>query len=337
MNKEDFLALLSKKISTGLDRQEQIDYDLYLHRHADYKPVADRLRAYVNQSDSVVSQAQQANLQKIWMKLGESSLPQKKLIRKTSIIGKIVRLGAVAALLLFVIWYSSKEEHNSTIVDVTSFTEMASGKNKSLVSMVDGTIVTLDRNATLFVNTDFGQQQREAKLVGNARFDVVKNPDIPMRIHLNNWEVVVTGTSFDIIQDTLLDQNELTLFNGEVILKPADSSEKTLKILPNQKVTWKSENQHISDVKVSQLSEIERINNQNQFRDSIVFKNQRFIDLAKKIQEIYTVTIFFENKELQRKRFSGVLYKMSLEEFLDALKATYPFEYERQDSMVIIR
>src|SRR5690606_27007640 len=98
--------------------------------------------------------------------------------------------------------------------------------------------------------------------------------NIPMRIHLSNWEVVVTGTSFDIIQDTLLDQNELSLFNGEVELKPTNSSEKTVKILPDQKVTWKSESKHISDVKISQISAIERLNSQNQFRDSIVFKNQ---------------------------------------------------------------
>ncbi|MBE8719581.1 FecR family protein [Sphingobacterium pedocola] len=337
MNKEEFLILLSKKISTGLGQQEQIDYDLYLHQQVDYKRVADNLIAYVEHQELTVDQDQQANLQKLWMKLGEVPSPKKMATYKKSRIVKFASFSAVACMLLFAILYVGKDELNPTTIGLTSFTEIHSGSNKSFVSMTDGTTVTLDKNATLFVNADFGQQQRQSKLIGNARFDVVKNTNIPMLVYLNNWEVVVKGTSFAIIQDPVSDQNELSLFDGVVELRPMNSSEKTLQILPNQKVSWKSTNQHISDVKVSQMSAGERIDNQNQFRDSIVFKSQRFIDLAKKIQEIYSIKISFENKELQQKRFSGVLYRMSLQEFLDALKTTYPFEYERQDSVLVIR
>lgn len=338
LHKDDFSRLLSKKVAQDLSSQEQIDFDIYLHQHPEQQAVVDKLMAFMAHKQSPKADTQQvANLEQVWVRLGEKPtlIPRSKV--KAISVAKWSVLIAAASIILVLAWYFNRPQLRDQSAPTLAYEEVQSGNNKLFVSLDDGTAITLSKSASVSYNTDFGQQQRQIHLSGSAFFDVSKNESIPLHIELANLAVIVKGTSFYIDQDSLSNQTRLTLFEGVVEIASKDGLEVPLRIQPNQVVQWSSKDHKPSALQVRELSLVEKESWQQQTQDSIVFKKQKFIDLAKKLTEVYRVTVSFENKALEQKRFSGVLYKMELRDFLENLRATYPFDYQLTDTTLIIR
>ncbi|ULT23456.1 DUF4974 domain-containing protein [Sphingobacterium sp. E70] len=74
-------------------------------------------------------------------------------------------------------------------------------------------------------------------------------------------------------------------------------------------------------------------------QDSIIFKNQPLKDLMEKVGKTYGMKVIFENKKLMDAKFTGAFASKNLKinELLHALKASYPFEYEIRDSVILLR
>lgn len=70
-------------------------------------------------------------------------------------------------------------------------------------SLPDGSVVLLERNATLSYNAGFGAAQRNIQLKGGCFFLIAHDPSRPFRISVNDITVIVIGTSFTIKSDTL--------------------------------------------------------------------------------------------------------------------------------------
>lgn len=88
-----------------------------------------------------------------------------------------------------------------------------------MITLSDGTEVTLNRNSTLSYNDD-----REAELVGEAYFKVAPNPRHPFIIHSGHLKVTVLGTEFNF--QTLKDagDSKLSLYEGSVQLDYSSGS-----------------------------------------------------------------------------------------------------------------
>lgn len=338
LHKDDFLRLLSKKVSQELSPQEQIDFAIYLHQHPEQQAVVDQLMAFMahKQSPQVDTQ-QQANLEQVWARLGEKPTPIPTAKVKSIFRTKWSVLIAAASIILVLSWYLNRPSLQEANSSTLAYEEVQSGNNKLFVSLADGTAITLNKSASLSYNTDFGQQQRQIRLAGSAFFDVSKNESIPLHIAFKNLEVVVKGTSFYIEQDSLQEKTRLSLFQGVVEIASKDGLEEPLRIQPNQVVEWTANEKSPRMLQVQEISLFEKESWKNQTQDSIVFKKQKFVDLAKKLTEVYQVSVIFENKALAQKRFSGVLYRMELRVFLENLRATYSFDYQINDTTLIIR
>jgi ferric-dicitrate binding protein FerR (iron transport regulator) len=102
------------------------------------------------------------------------------------------------------------EEQTSTpYVATTSVT--AHPDSVRYVTMPDGTQVILNRGAIFSYNDN-----REAELVGEAYFQVFKNPDHPFVIHSGHIKVTVLGTEFNFNTETVDGSSTLSLYEGRV-------------------------------------------------------------------------------------------------------------------------
>jgi ferric-dicitrate binding protein FerR (iron transport regulator) len=70
--------------------------------------------------------------------------------------------------------------------------------------------------------------------------------------------------------------------------------------------------------------------------NKLVFDNEYFDEVAKKMERWYSVSISFKNAQLKEKRFSGKFEKESLNTALEALKATSSFNFFVDNGKVII-
>ncbi|MBP9185696.1 MAG: FecR domain-containing protein, partial [Bacteroidia bacterium] len=103
----------------------------------------------------------------------------------------------VAALFLFisigvVVYFKlskPKPEADTTIV--------ANGESQSK-TLADGTLVTLNKNATLTLIGAFNNKQRKLKLIGEAFFEVIHNEESPFIIEVGDLEIKDIGTAFNV-------------------------------------------------------------------------------------------------------------------------------------------
>ena len=99
----------------------------------------------------------------------------------------------------------------NTMITAINNTNTEKGKK---VLLADGSIVWLNKNATLSFPKTFKNAKREVKLKGEAFFEVSKDTSKPFIITINDTEVTVLGTSFNIKQDSL--QTKVTVTTGKV-------------------------------------------------------------------------------------------------------------------------
>lgn len=334
MEKEEFLRLLSKKVADGLDREEQIAFDIYLNSHNAYVPVVEQLEDFfVYEEPNVTDKEQELHFQKLSLRLGEVAPPKKSrfgIWRATALVA--------ACLSLFLLWnYLADKNSFGSDGEQVAYQEVLSSDKNYWLTLDDGTSVILSRGAALRYNEAFGRVERMVSLKGSARFDVVKNAAKPMHIDLGTWEAVVKGTLFDIQQHDDSDQKELTLYNGKVELINKKDPAQVLSILPNQKVSWKSGASRTRDIRVDTLSPQELVAARQLYQDSLVFSKIAFKDLAIRLKERYRKEFVFENPEVAKRLYTGKISNVKLQELLRVMSIAYPFEYEIKDSVVIIK
>ncbi|WP_270087360.1 FecR family protein [Sphingobacterium sp. SYP-B4668] len=340
MDKSDFLKMLTKKLTTGLSRQEQVDYDIYLQQHSDYNQVEQIIQQYYTNTFSAEEpSAQQRHLEDIWLKLDSPTLttqkPNPPLIKSRWMA--LFGVAAACCLILGIGYYLLQGSKPLNPVDQILSESIVSTNQKLLVPMIDGSVVTLDPDSRLDYNEAFGVEKRQAKLSGSAHFNVMSNADIPLHIQVADYLVTVKGTSFYIREDKANDGYELILFHGKVELATRHEPAKVRKIRPNQSVRWGKDTQDIAQLIITDLDSQVIIQKQERLQDSIVFQKQKFEDLVIKLSDIYKVKFIIENEQLRKKRFSGMIRKVPLQELMHILETAYPFEYKIQDSIVIIR
>lgn len=77
--------------------------------------------------------------------------------------------------------------------------EVINNEQKSkLVQLPDGSSIILQKNSRLSYQKEFNSEKREVYLVGEAFFEVAKNPERPFFVYANELVTKVLGTSFTI-------------------------------------------------------------------------------------------------------------------------------------------
>jgi ferric-dicitrate binding protein FerR (iron transport regulator) len=84
------------------------------------------------------------------------------------------------------------------------------------ITLSDGTKVWLNSSSSLRFPTSFISNQREVELTGEGYFEVAKNPLKPFRVHVNEMEVQVLGTHFNVMAYLNETMTKTTLLEGSV-------------------------------------------------------------------------------------------------------------------------
>jgi ferric-dicitrate binding protein FerR (iron transport regulator) len=204
---------------------------------------------------------------------------------------------------------------------------------ESEIELLDGTKVYLAENTVLKIPKDFSDYNRKLDIVGQAYFNVFKNPKSIFNIKSGKYQVKVLGTKFNIrsyeyeelITTTLkrgvveVDMSGFKLnYNPKVLLRPRD------KIIFNKKT---------KKYKLKRYAPGFRI---NWTKKSFVFHNLKLGDIAKNLSIFYDKEIVIEDNKLRDTPFSGEFNMTNIYENLNKIKNIRIFDItENNDTLRI--
>ncbi|WPV01104.1 DUF4974 domain-containing protein [Mucilaginibacter sp. cycad4] len=228
--------------------------------------------------------------------------------------------------------------------DVKTYQITAPLGNVSKIILPDGTKVWLNAGSKIVYKTNYGNKCRMIQLTGEAFFDVVKDSEHPFIVNTAAMQIKVLGTAFNVRSYADDNVSETSLIRGRIELTPASNPDHTIILKPSEKLTipnkirsHRDENNMLITLSALHTAKNDSLPAEAQWLENkLVFDNEYFDEVAKKMERWYSVSISFKNEQLKQKRFSGKFTKESLNTALDALKATSDFNFLIDNGKVII-
>lgn len=227
---------------------------------------------------------------------------------------------------------------------------------KSIITLPDGTRITLNSATALRYPESFGDSIREVYLNGEAFFDVARDPLHPFIIHADKMNIRVLGTSFNVKSYQGESLSEATLINGSIEVTLNDRPSDRIILKPKEKLVVQDnlalkKPADIPDDKPASTGKSTRYSLTNLtiypnpdktvietswVENKLVFSDKEFSELSGQLERWYGVHVQFANEKVKEYRFTGFFEKETLPQALDALKMIEHFRYKITDSTVLI-
>ncbi|GAB4020236.1 FecR family protein [Spirosoma koreense] len=242
-------------------------------------------------------------------------------------------------------WFIRQENHQMASVDAASrltsdLFEQVSNHTASIrtVSLPDGSQVFLEPRTQLQYRKAFADTIREVFLVGEAFFNVQKNPDKPFLVHANAITTKVLGTSFRVKAYDQDQQINVMVKTGRVSVFPSQSSNLPdperdgLILTPNQQAIFRKADAHIARTLVDKPIPLLPQTELQHFS----FRNAPVPEILQAIEKTYGVEIIFDEERLSTCRLTTSLGSENLFEKMDILCEAIGASYKLVDAQLII-
>lgn len=245
---------------------------------------------------------------------------------------------------------SSKEQQAQVSLPVQPMQYKAANGERKVIRLPDSTTIHLNGGSTIRVDGGFGRMNRTVYLSGEALFDVRHRSEFPFIVRLQNYDVKVLGTLFNVRSYPGEKISETSLLRGKVQIFKNDGGDLTL--VPNQKVIFKNlgsslSSSHLKQKQVQVLTTQKIVPISINPRDGSIVEtawtqnrleivNESLSSLKSKLERWYNVQITITDKEVSEYRFTATFEKENIREVLEALQFAYPFTYELKDGKIRI-
>jgi ferric-dicitrate binding protein FerR (iron transport regulator) len=204
------------------------------------------------------------------------------------------------------------------------YTSLSPKGSISEMILPDSSLIFLNAGSSIRFSMDGENGNREVFLNGEAWFDVKTNKEKPFLVHTPYYDVLVTGTQFNIKAyetdneiTTTLEEGQVVIqsggnfkFAGDIVLKPGE-----------QAVLSKS----------SKEFTIRNVNTKwyTSWKDNkLIFINTSLEELVVLLERRYGVEIDVVNREILDLHFDGTIKNESIIEILEIIKKTLPINYK---------
>lgn len=206
--------------------------------------------------------------------------------------------------------------------------QFASVSGKSLVTLPDGSEVTLDSGSTLRCGTAFGRDSRRVSSSGRAFFSVAKDSRRPFVIDAGGLEIKVLGTKFGL--DSGHDRVRVSLMEGSVALTAGASGES---------VTMRKGEIATFDRAAGSLK-VERGDVHDELiwcSDRLSFVDATLDEVCRKLSRWYGVNVLLSDQLYGKGRITFTITDESLDEVLSIIGKTTrtSYRFESPKSIVI--
>lgn len=220
------------------------------------------------------------------------------------------------------------------------------------IQLSDGSLVVLGINGEVTYREPF-TDRRDITLIGKAFFKVAKDKTRPFTVFSGDISTTALGTQFTVTTFKKNNQIIIRLYEGKVVVKAVDKSNKKLKndvyLLPGQAFLYGGETiAKVKDFNVNATHAPEQIMKQELPIDNpslpqntegswYQFNNQSLGEVFAQLEEMYGVQIVYEKKDIQNIYFTAKFNVVdSLEDILKEIAILHGLTITKKDNRFII-
>ena len=192
-------------------------------------------------------------------------------------------------------------------------------------TLPDGTFATLNKNSVLTYPAAFKGKSRKVKLKGEAFFNVTSNKQKPFIIDVNDVQVKVVGTSFNV--KSIKGETEIIVETGIVQVTKADT---TIELKAGQRILFEA-----VDTAAEVVASDDKLYNYYVSR-TFVCDNTPLWKLVEKLNEAYDVNISIRRDALKKLPLNVTFDDESLDVILDVISQTLMIKVSRKENEIIL-
>ena len=236
---------------------------------------------------------------------------------------------AVACIIIVLGLVNYRMNDKQKQLSTQNFTVLAEKGQRAFITLPDSTKVWLNSDTKISYPADYGLKERNVTLVGEAYFEVAKNPDKRFIVEAKGMQVEALGTSFNV--NAYQNDNKIiaSLFSGSVRV----SYDRHVAILkPHESVKVDLLNRSFSRYKDESMQNIALWR-----KNEITFDGESLEEITHIMSRLYNTTICIEDESLKKVCYIGTIRNNNLENFIDIINLTTPVVYENKGDTVFLR
>ncbi|WP_211323968.1 FecR family protein [Sediminitomix flava] len=200
---------------------------------------------------------------------------------------------------------------------------------RSHIVLPDQTEVWLNGGSSLTYANAFEGSERLVELKGEGFFDVTHNPKQPFLVKVEDVEIKVLGTSFNVLQDSEKGSVTSTLVEGKIAAQLPNKDEAVV-LKPGQQLNFdrKRKGYWVKNVDVNLFTS---------WRHGRLELNAiKLSEAVKHLSKKYNKTIKIKDSEIADERLTADLSNEDLYDVLDLLEATLQLSYKEENNEIIL-
>ncbi|WP_305302471.1 FecR family protein [Parabacteroides goldsteinii] len=236
---------------------------------------------------------------------------------------------AVACIIIVLGLVNYRMNDKQKQLSTQNFTVLAEKGQRAFITLPDSTKVWLNSDTKISYPADYGLKERNVTLVGEAYFEVAKNPDKRFIVEAKGMQVEALGTSFNV--NAYQNDNKIiaSLFSGSVRV----SYDRHVAILKShESVKVDLLNRSFSRYKDESMQNIALWR-----KNEITFDGESLEEITHIMSRLYNTTICIEDESLKKVCYIGTIRNNNLENFIDIINLTTPVVYENKGDTVFLR
>ncbi|WP_232304846.1 FecR family protein [Maribacter thermophilus] len=226
--------------------------------------------------------------------------------------------------------------YNSTTNIKPEYNTLSIPKGKRFdVVLSDGTKVYLNAGSSITYPTFFpNNMPRRVMLKGEAFFEVIKNTNKQFVVNVDDLDVKVYGTKFNVSSYSEDLETKVVLVEGSVSLSNLmeEGNNKEFYLKPGYLGVFDKEEGEISDEKVNTGIYT------SWMQGNLIFRNESFKNIIQKLERHYNVVIINNNSQLDNEKFNATIETEheTIEQVFKYFKKVYKIEYQIVENKIII-
>ncbi|MFT5748812.1 MAG: transmembrane sensor [Ancylomarina sp.] len=203
----------------------------------------------------------------------------------------------------------------------------ALGAANKTITLEEGSIITLNSDSKLIYPRKFSKNERRVELIGEAFFDIAKNPNKAFIINAKNAEVKVLGTSFNINAAT--NKVEVLVKTGKVQFSSINKPDNKLILIPGD----------FASLHESNLAKIVSLDDNylSWKTRQMIFRETKLQEVAKILNRTYHVQIRFQDAELKDLPLTSTFDHDQLDDILNYICSPFNLVYEKTGKQILIK
>ena len=252
-----------------------------------------------------------------------------EIILDSAVEGTLVQQGQAKVIKLGDGQLSYQSTDNTSAEPVYNTISTPRGGQYQLI-LADGSKVWLNASSSLRYPAFFSGKERKVELTGEGYFEIAKNATMPFHVQVNNMDVEVLGTHFNINSYTDEPAIRTTLLEGSVIVKSAGRDQNSAILKPGEQAVLSGDNSPLTIHHSPDLDEVMAWKN-----GLFQFKAADIKTVLRQAERWYDVE--FEYKENIAARFSGQISRSAnADQLLKILELTGKVKFEYQGKTIIV-